>query len=56
MEVDVVSTNKNDANQAKAICKSSEYSMYSETTFYYVEEPLLRRKNNQNNMEINRIF
>jgi hypothetical protein len=41
MEVDMVSTNENDANQANAIClKSSEYSMSSERTFNYWEEPL----------------
>jgi hypothetical protein len=56
MEVDIVSTNQNDANQANAICKRSEYSMYSERTFYYVEEPLLGRKNNRKKIEINHIF
>jgi hypothetical protein len=57
MEVDVVSTNENDANEANAIClKSFEYSMSSERTFNYVEEPLLGRKNNRKNIEINRIF
>jgi hypothetical protein len=53
----MVSTNENDANQANAIClKSSEYSMSSETTFYFVEELLLGRKDIRNNIEINRIF
>jgi hypothetical protein len=53
----MVLTNENDANQANAICwKSSKYSMSSERTFYYVEEPLLGRKTIQNNIEINRIF
>jgi hypothetical protein len=56
MEVDMVSTNQNDANQANAICKRSGYSMCSERTFYYVEEPLLGRKNNRKKIEINCIF